>query len=237
MIGNIKYSIILPYYKRMMQLEKTFCSFSTFYSLRNDFEVVLIVDPKTNEKEQNILNNICLGFSKIFCIRIITADYGGVNISNPCVAFNIGANEAKGDYFIISNPECLHTVDILKGLDNEFENNSDVYVVCGCMSLGKDDSFHMWYQHSKHRNKGYHFCSALSKKTYFDVGGFDERFKNGISYDDDAFRDTLIKNGIEFVYRDDLLTHHQFHEKVRLGNPRKLLQVNKQIYNKFYGVF
>lgn len=38
------------------------------------------------------------------------------------------------------------------------------------------DGLDCWYNHSVTNPKGYHFCSAITRKNLYDLGGFDERF-------------------------------------------------------------
>lgn len=226
---QIKYSILMPYYNRFNQFTETLDSLWFHYQKRDDFEVILILDNKVTEKETLLLEKLA-NDSKLNVKIITRAEHS----YNPCTSFNLGAFHAGGNFLVITNPECCHVENILNGLDNEFQKDSNVYVVCACLAWKKDGTPLNWYQHSKYRNKEYHFCSALHKDTYWSINGFDERFANGISYDDDAFRDSLKKKGVKFVHRDDLLVYHLFHEKIRPPKFRHLLQKNERIYNQFY---
>lgn len=228
---EIKYSILMPYYDRLNQLRETLKSFSVWYEDRNDFEINLILDNKVLQKEIITLEDIAK--ESLLNIRMFFRE---ASSCNPCMSFNLGAFHSKGDFFVITNPECSHTIDILNGLDYEFALDPDVYVVCGCKGFDKEGKFKKWLQHSEYNNRGLHFCTALNKETYFGIGGFDERFMYGIAYDDDAFRDALKKKGIKFIYRDDLLVNHQFHNKVRTKESRILIERNRMVYQKYYRV-
>jgi len=225
----MKYSILFPYYDRLPQLLLTLVSFSVLYQDSNDYEVIIIIDKKSTELMKKDLQLNLLSFAKI---KITCINSQAENAYNPATAYNEGAKAAQGEYFIFSSPECKHNVNILSALDKEFKNNKDVYVVCACLSLKEDNSFHMWYQHSVHRDFRYHFCTAISKENYFKISGFNEEYTQGYGYDDNSFRDKVINAGIPFSIRDDLLVLHQYHKKVRPKNYRKLLQRNKQIYEK-----
>jgi hypothetical protein len=229
-MSEIKYSILMPFYKRFEQFEKTLSSFVFWYEKRKDIEVIIVFDSKVTRKEANQVECLIMDTSEIQVSTVYRKSLG----CNPCVSFNIGAGIAKGDFFVITNPECYHVTDVLSGLDEEFEKDENVYVVCACKSLKKDYTMNMWYQHSVLRNKEYHFCTALHKDNYWGIGGFDERFANGISYDDDAFRDAIKKAGISFVHRDDLVVYHLFHEKIRPLKYRQLLRTNEALYQKYY---
>ena len=223
----MKYSIILPYYDRLPQLLNTLASFSVLYKDRNDYEVIIVEDKKQTDLMRKDLQLNLWSFAKI---KITCINSQAEKAYNPATAYNEGAKAAQGEYFILSSPECKHNVNILKALDKEF--TKDVYVVCACLSLKEDGNFHMWYQHSVHRDLRYHFCSAISKENYFKIDGFDERYTKGYGYDDNSFRDKVINAGIPFSIRDDLLVIHQHHKKVRPKNYKQLLQRNKQLYEK-----
>ena len=241
----MKYSILMPYIRRAGQLHNTLISFEQHYvSQKNDFEVIIVEDEKNflDQREHNSLVRILDYFRGWMNIKHL--HISNRNQYNPAPLFNIAAQEASGEYFIITNPECFHQTNILKGLDEEFNKNPDVYVMCACESRKGCNHFiaafdelkgehHAWYQHSIHRNAQYHFCSALSKDNWNRIGGFDERFGDGIGYDDDDFRDTVKHAGITVVTRDDLLTIHIQHEKSdRPPGHRRLLRKNEELYKQ-----
>lgn len=233
----MKYSIIMPYYKRAEQLKATLESFEEHYGRRYDFEIVIVTDSKMTAAEHRELIDIT-NTSK-FLITII-GDGNKKPCFNPSTAFNRGVESSCGDYIVLTSPECLHQSDILAGLDEEFEARPFSYVVCGCMAAprAKKDrgKAFVWYQHSEHKNNQYHFCSCLHRDLYKEVGGFDERFTDGYGYDDDAFRDRVRMKGVFFKNRDDLIVFHQDHEKKKPPGWRELLQRNRDLYiREYYG--
>ena len=231
----MKYSFLMPYYDRAGQLEKTLFSFVNFYSYRKEsFEVIIIEDSKNvkdNKKHNDLLNTLKKFYSLLNIKHFL---HKGPETVNPVRLFNIGAKASFGEYLIITNPECVHSVDILKGFDEEFDKNKEVYIVCSCESLDKENNHHRWYHHSEFKNTCYHFCSVLLKETYFKVGEFDEEFNGGYGFDDNAFRDNLIINNITFILRDDLKVNHLYHPKVRPSNYKELLKINKKLYETKY---
>jgi len=227
----IKYSILLPYYNRPDQFRKTLQSFVDLYSNRNDFELIIIEDQKQTEKQSLELEEILYEYKRhIFFIWIKSR---ARNAYNPAQAYNEGAYIARGKYFILTSPECMHVTHILSGFDDEFEKDPEAYVICACHSLKADGSYHMWYQHSEHRNVNYHFCSALLRESYFNrVGGFNEQYTQGYGYDDNSFLLRVQNAGIQIINRDDLLTHHLWHEKVRPATYKELLKRNKDLFEQ-----
>lgn len=238
----MKYSIIMPYHNREGQLYNTFISFVNHYKKRNDIEIIIVEDikNKNNQEWHEALIDIVEKFLEELNIRLIESKID--NSYNPSKLFNLGVRESIGNYIVLTNPECFHYSDILGELDN-IQELKESYVVCSCLNIHKyklfSDSFesfqyepHSWYQHSKYRNAMFHFCSCISKENYLKIGGFDERFSDGYCYDDDDLRETVKRNNIPFVIRDDLLVFHQAHETAakNVQNIDKLLKRNKALY-------
>jgi len=222
---GIKYSILMPYWNRAPQLANTLASFRHFYSSRKDWEVVIVEDAKNvkDAKFHAAFNKVIASYVSYMLITVPEAEK---DTYNPAPLFNQAADAARGDYFVLTSPECIHTTDILAGLDQEFSRSSSLYVVCACKHIRPRRIFYApesfeykllrWYQHSKRRNVGYHFCSAISRDNYQGIGGFDEEYAHGVAYDDDDFREKVMDAGIPFVYRDDLVVLHQEHPKLSL---------------------
>jgi len=214
----MKYSILIPYYKRALQLQSTLKSFDHFYRDRKDVEIILIIDNKNNNQDMENLSTVLDVFKHLSIIRVSGTQ---MESFSPASNYNIGAKRADGEFLILTNPEAMHAVDIMKGVDEELEKSKDNYIVCSCLSvtskyipvekLGSVDG--KWYQHSNYRNTGCHFCSIISRENYKKIGGFSEEFSVGVGFDDDDFRNKVKQAGITFIYRDDLVTLHLFHEQ------------------------
>jgi len=241
----MKYSIILPYYKRRDHLYNTLITFKHHYN-KYKYEVIIIEDYKNYEdgEEHQALYDVVDRFNND--IVILVGSFPLQDCHNPAPLYNIGANVAHGKFLIISSPECFHPIDILSGLDEEFDVDENCYIVCACEDVvglegkGKITRFEnfsefivahrLWFQHSKFNNRGFHFCSAISKEKYLEIGGFDENFGLGIAYDDNDFRDNIVYHNIPIKLRDDLVVCHMSHEYISVPNYRKLVEINKGYY-------
>lgn len=238
----MKYSIIMPYYKRLDHLHNTLISFIHHYENRDDYEVVIAEDAKNanymNEHEDLVL--LVKEFSEKIKIKHFITE---TKAYNPAPFYNEAVRVAKGSFLIITNPECFHKSNILNGLDHSFEKDNDIYVVCACQSVNANlnikkfedlkYTFHMWYQHSQHRNVMYHFCTAMSKENYEKLGGFDEEFGQGISCEDIDFIERIKKSSMKIVVRDDLLVYHINHVVFNSCAPdNKLWQRNRTILRR-----
>jgi hypothetical protein len=235
----MKYSFLMPYIKRHKQLENTLFSFNHWYSNRQDWEIIIIEDQKNwdSEQDHNQLDLLCKKYSHLSVKKIGPV----VGPTNPARHFNTGAKMAKGQFFILTNPECFHTTNILSAADEEFNKTFDKYIICACENrknvnygIKKMDQINgdhvMWYQHSRHRNVCYHFCSIISAKNFFRVGGFNEIYCDGLGFEDNDFRDSVKCAKIPFVVRDDLVVIHQWHIDQRPANWETLLKKNRKIY-------
>ena len=68
-----------------------------------------------------------------------------------------------------------------------------------------------WYNHSIYRPAAYHFVSAISKKNMDILNGFDERYANGIGFDDDEFLFRIKLKGLNIKIHDNPFALHQWH--------------------------
>lgn len=68
-----------------------------------------------------------------------------------------------------------------------------------------------WYNHSIYRPAAYHFMSAITKKNMDKLNGFDERYSNGIGFDDDEFLHRIKLLGLDVQIHDEPFAIHQWH--------------------------
>jgi len=197
-----------------------------------------------DEKEHQVLCDIVDKFNDDIVILVVSSPLQDCH--NPAPLYNMGVNEAFGEFLIISSPECFHPTDILSKLDKEFDIDKNCYIVCACEDVvgiggkGKITRFEnfsefavthrLWFQHSKFNNRGFHFCSAIPKDKYLEIGGFDNNFGLGVAYDDNDFRDNIIYHNIPIKLRDDLVVCHMSHEYIPVPNYEKLVEINKRYY-------
>jgi len=211
-------SIVTAYHNRLQLFINTLKSIES--SEIKDFEVIAVDDGSSDEHR---LERLLPRFPYLKIIRIEPEDKWWVN---PCVPYNLGFKEAKGDIIIIQNPECRHMGDILKKTSNL---KTDEYISFACYSLDKDSTYSPiknlkiidrpisydgqlgWYNHSKYRAFGYHFCSAIHKNNLDLLGGFDERYAKGIGYDDNEILVRIRRMGLNINIVDSPFVSHQWH--------------------------
>ena len=122
----MKYSVIMPYYKRDSHLHNTLLSYRFYYKDRNDYEIIIIEDVKNrlDKDEHDKLLKVINNYSDIN-IRLILS--GFENCYNPSPMFNLGVKHSSGEFLVITNPEGFHKVNILSGLDQLFNQDKNIH--------------------------------------------------------------------------------------------------------------
>lgn len=244
-----KISIVTAYYNRKILFRKTLESISK--SEYHNFEVIA-VDDGSDDNER--IEDLSKEFIFLKVIRISKQDK---NHSNPCIPFNIGIKEVKGDIIILQNPECLHVHDILSYVSANI--NESNYLSMSTYSIDSDltkkllqsnnyiDFFNKlpkeqrhvnyvgWFNHTKYRPVYYHFCSAITRKNMDLLGGFDERYADGIGYDDDELIERINRLGLNKKICDEVSVIHMFHNNFfsKNINSPKAIEKNNLLFNNF----
>ncbi len=202
-------SVVMGYYKRKPQLLKTLQYFNNNYTKYN-YEVIIVDD---NSETSHQLDDIVSNYNFPIKHVKISKEEKGDRI-NPCVTYNKGFNVAEGKRVIIQNPECIHVGDVMQCVMENLNNNDYIAFSCyNCLSqelteellgnsnLINDKSYTFrntpefkshfkvitgtpWYNHPIHRPVHYHFCAAIMNDNLKMLGGFNEEFSDGHSYDD-----------------------------------------------------
>lgn len=224
-------SIVTAYFNRKPLFYNTLKSIDK--SKVKDLEVIVVDDCSS---EEHRLEDLTEEFDFLRVIRLEKENKWYVN---PCVPFNVGIKEAKGDTIILQNPECFHIGDILSDVVGRIQDSN--YLSYACYSLDKDRTdilkeIHSedtetikekiaplphqvitqegglgWYNHSKVRPVAYHFLSAIKKSNMDQLNGFDERYAKGIAYDDDELLVRVRRMGLNVEIVNNPFVLHQWH--------------------------
>lgn len=224
-------NIVMTYYQREQQLLKTLDSFLKYDP--NNFEVTVVDD---NSPDKLML--------PVYPFEITLLRIEHKRWINPAPAFNIGFNYAlikKPDKIIIQNAECYHDGNIIDYVKSNL--TEDNYISFSCYSLSQKSSLppHImnpkgisfngedaWYNHPAYRPVAFHFCSAITTKNLIKINGFDERFSQGLWYDDNYFLHQVKTLGLNILITTDPIVFHQWHPLVTQG--RDLIERNRLIY-------
>lgn len=130
----MKISLLLPTYNRKDLLYNSLKSFEYFYSNNSNLEIVLIDDCSS---EIHQFPTVCEDFPTLNINYFrIDKKYG----FNPSLAYNIAARIAKGEIFILSSPETLHTCNIFDLCNNfnDFEKYDYYLFSVFCLTRKQD---------------------------------------------------------------------------------------------------
>lgn len=195
-------SIVMAAYNRADLLDWT------LRSIRNQYfpgEIIVVEDGYDN----GFTGCICRAHGAKWIQRI---DRPNVPFSNQSVPLNMALDAAKGEILIIQNPECLHVGKVIMPLAEAVTENTAVFA--RCIAQNHDGTL------------GQDYCSSGNPRPFFFCGAiradrmlrFDESFKF-YGWEDDDMRDQLKDAGMQFVFRDDIVVHHQWHPSLWHGNP------------------
>lgn len=214
-----KVSIVMTYFNRQAQLEKTLQSIGL--SGLKDFEVIIIDD--LSEEEIKLPKTEF----PVKIIRITEKVW-----TNPEPAYNWGLFDAlkhDPEIIVIQNAECYHVGDVLSYAINVTDES---YISFSCFSIDKETTFRehdineiiqnnnkiatqtgecAWYNHPEFRPVGYDFCVAMTKKTLLTLNGYDERFSHGIAYGDDYLIARVRMLGLKIEIPVNPFVVHQWH--------------------------
>ena len=233
-----KISVILGYYERPSQFKVTLDSYAHWYSGR-DYEYIVIDDGSKHPIEK-LLESYSSKLNIVY--EIVHRD---VHL-NPGLVYNLAASKAKSEILFLSNPENCHLGDVL-GKVEEFATDHR-YLCFACASLSTIDMFseillnpkkyflvldslNGFYQHSEYTNRLLHFASAITKKDWDRIGGFDPIFNDGCAFEDNDLVEKLVRDKFEFFVFDNPMVGHIPH--LRFTNPVGLAINEKVFLNKW----
>lgn len=249
-------SIVTAYFNRKPLFYNTLKSIAQ--SSIKEIEVIVVDDCSSEEHRLEDLTN------EFDFLKVIRLEKENKWYINPCVPFNIGIKEAKGDIIVLQNPECFHVGDVLKDIVERLSEEN--YLSYGCYSLDKERTEKLkkledlsldsvkenmapmppqiitqegglgWYNHSRIRAVGYHFLSAIKKTNMDKLNGFDERYAEGIAYDDDELLVRIKRMGLNVQIINNPFVLHQWHYDTnnfvqKASNTVELLNRNRNLLN------
>ncbi len=225
-------SIVTAYFNRKKQFLRTLQSIAL--STIQDIEIIVVDDGSGPE---HAIDDCPRLFPQLRLSKIPREHRW---YRNPCIPFNIAIQQARGDIIVLQNPECLHLGDVLRDIVERINDRDYLTYSCYSLDETTTESLadipfdHQfeeaawklisptqdipcqvgrlsWYNHPLHRPAPYHFCSAMLMANMRDLGGFDPRFGNGISFDDIEFLWRVRRKGLNARIVERPLVLHQWH--------------------------
>jgi len=210
-------TIVMTYHNRPESLAWTLESLR--HSAVKDFNVLIVNDNSDADIKLPDLP---------YKVRVINSNVKNDTWSGKYVCvFNMAffyALQDNPDIIIMQHSECYHKGDIMSYALKEV--SKDNYISFGCYALGKDetpdtvkiidrpctqDGQRSWYNHPIIRPVGYQFCAAMTAENLIKLNGFDERFKDGVAYEDNYFLHQIKMLGLKVQITDDPIVYHQYH--------------------------
>lgn len=247
-------SIVMAYHNRRNLFIKTLESMeNTVYT--DDLEIIAVDDDSREDQRIEDLEN---KFSNLN-LKVIRIESNLKWWVNPCIPNNIGFEIASGEIIIIQNPECIHVGDIISYAADNIKLNDYVAFGCYAIDRDKTNqiskihggnieaifsiikptndvpldqcpSMNRWYQHSEYSPRCLNFCTAIMKTDLIELGGFDEAYAPGISYDDTEFIRRIKRKGMRIEMVNTPMVIHQCHGYTDYSNKR-LVDMNTNRYN------
>lgn len=190
-------SIIWPYWERFAATQAGLVDMARRYP-DEALEVLIVDDGSPREPAAGLAD-----FPAPWPIEVITLPRKEVP-KNPCTPINVGARAARGELLLLTNPETTHRAPILEALRDETLRAPRRWVVAAAWCPEHE----AWHCHSREAPAGYHFCAMIRRQELLDLGGFDERYREGACYDDADLLARLRQAGFDVVFRDDLVVDH-----------------------------
>jgi len=255
-------SIVMTYYNRPNQLALTLKSLKKS-SLIQDTQIIVVDD--ASDLNENALPVIAKSGLDVDVI-LVRVSKKEKTWKGPCIAYNRGFEKATGEITIIQNAECFHVGDILLHAANNVTDKN--YLTYSCLSINQevtnqinslwDNDFEKvldclgfirikhhefanglgWLNHALYRPAALHWTSAIATKNLKELGGFDERYKDGYSYDDNDLLLRIKIKGllVEIISEEAGYVVHQPHPRTNRGrNNRKLFFKLLSEYEKKLG--
>ena len=234
----MKVVIVMTYFDRQFQLERTLKSISK--TEHDDFEVIIVDD--CSKTSPNIA-----GYD--FSIDLYKTKNKRWIDGSP--AYNLGilkALDKNPDVIMLQCAETYHVGDIIKYATTVTDKN---YISFACYNLSKEFTFKdhdlswllkyrnapacdnegdAWLNHSTIRQIGFNWCSVITADNMRKLNGFDERFCDGYCCEDVEFlvRIRMLNLNVQII--DYPFVVHQWHERnYRPENWRELWEVNKRM--------
>jgi GT2 family glycosyltransferase len=218
-------------WNRERLLLKTLESFR--HSKSKDFNVIIVDNKSDKDSEIPPLP---------YEVRIVKLTSGLHYMAAHNYGFHYAIQNMKPDIILMQHSECYHQGDVISYAKTVTEQT---YISFACYSLGQgeepetveiknrcmtSDGESAWYNHPVYRPRYTHFCAAITTKNLIKLNGFDERFCEGVWFEDDYFLEQIKRLGLKIELCVDPFIFHQWHEIVWRDSDK--IFRNRDLYNE-----
>lgn len=237
----MKIAVVMSYYERFPQLMRTLETIRQ--TSVKDYQIVIVDDASPSP--------LAMRGDDLHVIRI-EPEQKTWRCQDP--ATNTGIKYAldvcNAEIIIIQNPECFHVGDVLKyAAENTTEKD---YITFAALNITKEQTFNpetdiqllirsttaprtetMWYNHPLHRPCYYEFCAAIHRNNLIRMNGYDERFAEGIAFNDDYFFHRIKLMGLQLQIIPTPMVVHQWHDRsYRAKDEGKYVLRNRDLWEQ-----
>jgi GT2 family glycosyltransferase len=159
------------------------------------------------------------------------------------VAYNTGFKAAKGDGILINSSECVHMGAIIEYAFYYLEHKN--YISFSAYEAREEETkklcdfdwetpivtnklfeifepFNHWWRSHPTNVTLIPYCAAIRREDMEQLNGYDERFIDGIGFDDYDFVDRVKNLGLKTTLVDDPFCVHQHHKPTEYTNTKNL---------------
>jgi len=209
------FSIIIPTYARPQKLSNCLSALSQLDYPSSCFEVIVVDDGSPMSLDQVI----ALWQSQLTLSLLKQKNQG------PSLARNLGANQAKGEFFAFTDDDCSPAPGWLQKLAEQFEKTPNGLIggrtinglpdnIYSTTSQLLIDYLYDYYkvEHGKTRQTSFFTSNnlAVSRKIFQEMGGFSEKFLL-VAAEDREFCDRALQLGYEMIYVPQACVYHAHH--------------------------
>lgn len=269
----MKVSVILPYYNRKQLLKNTLDSYQHFYGGKAIEVVVVDDVSKEENRVEDLVGkyDFCLkvvrlshknGINPCYPYNVGVRNSTGnvIVLSSPETMHTQSMFDLSNNFsdltdetylqfsvfcvtypplhqFLLENRPFTEKLEAIRLAIPSF------YMNLGELGYPYHNRYGSWYTHSTIKPTCLNFLSAITCDNYYRLSGFDERFRFGTGYDDNEFRDRVLKMTKRVVWYDQAIAIHVDHEIVDNAPPTTNTHIwqatresNQYQYNNTWGL-
>ena len=198
----MKSSICIPTWNKAPYLDKTLAS---IFRQSPPFvcEIIVVNDGSTDQTSQVLAKYLGPLYPHVKIIELPRKDHFR-DCSTP---LNLAFRAARGDILIVQSDDHIHEGNVIESVAAAMQPGTYLNI-----AVRHSDPPGDWIQHSEHKRSYLPNVSAFYRSDIYRIGGYDERFADGVWYSDIWFMECLATTcGLKTIWRDDIVAIHQDH--------------------------
>lgn len=216
-------SLILPYWNRQQAADDALALLVKHYHAL-ELEVVVVDDGSWPPFQHSGFNP-----DSRMTLRVVRLPAKQQPLAT-CVPINRGVEAASGDIIALSGVEMLHRRPVLEAMRDELERGDSNTYVSAAVWCGEQGR---WHAHSS-LGAPLNFMTMLRRDLWNRAGGMDEDYREGVAFDDADFVRRLMRAGMHYVIRDDLVVEHP-RKGARAGYTPEQHERNRKLFEAKWG--